>query len=282
MEMIDDQSLLDGMQIANTNLDNIKRGVRAYLENKQNFFPRFYFLSNTELLQILSETKNPLRVQAYLTKCFEGVHRLEFDDDLNVNAMNSACGERVNFVHKISTTNARGCVEKWLLSVEKEMFEAIRNETNHSYSDYITTDRCHWITNWPQMVVLCISQIFWASDVHCALQNHDKMAINSLCNSIQLNIEEATACVLSIDTTNLDRLTLRSLIIADVNAKDVLLTLMHKSELNDDDFEWVAQLKYYWMNDRILVQILNTPIQFANEYLGNSDRLVTFSMFQVH
>jgi dynein heavy chain len=42
---------------------------------------RFYFLSNTELVDIVSQSKVPRAVQPHLQKCFEGARRLDFGDE---------------------------------------------------------------------------------------------------------------------------------------------------------------------------------------------------------
>ncbi|XP_052367160.1 dynein axonemal heavy chain 6-like, partial [Oncorhynchus keta] len=70
--------LLEIFQNNNALLDQIQKCLEAYLESKRVIFPRFYFLSNDELLEILAQTRNPQAVQPHLRKCFDAIARLEF------------------------------------------------------------------------------------------------------------------------------------------------------------------------------------------------------------
>ena len=55
------------------------------------------------------------------------IFRLEFLDNLDIVAMFSSEGEKVKLSQSISTSAARGAVEKWLLQVEEIMITSVRD-----------------------------------------------------------------------------------------------------------------------------------------------------------
>lgn len=274
LEIAGGGGVLESFRVASAFLEKINDGVNNYLEKKRLYFPRFFFLSNDEMLEILSETKNPLKVQPHLKKCFEGINRLVFDEEFNISTMISMEGEQVDFLEIISVSAARGSVEKWLVQVESEMIRAVKMETELSYYDYPNMGRVEWILSWEGMVVLAISQIFWAVDVHEALNTHKISELNSFHVGLTKQLNETVAVIRRTDLSKLSSITVKALIVIDVHAKDVIHELLQKNVTEVTDFQWLAQLRYYWEEEKVFVKIINAVVHYAYEYLGNSDRLV--------
>jgi dynein heavy chain, axonemal len=63
-------------------------------------------------------------------------------------------------------------------------------------------------------------------------------------------------------------------VVIDVHARDVLTELVSQQVQDESDFMWQAQLRYYFPNDLLQVNMLNSIAQYGYEYLGNSSRLV--------
>jgi len=91
------------------------------LELKRLDFPRFFFLSNDDLINILAETRDPLLVQPHMRKCFEGIDELIFSHSAEILGMKSIEKEEVKFDHPVSPKEYKSNAEKWLLKVEEEM-----------------------------------------------------------------------------------------------------------------------------------------------------------------
>ncbi|XP_052759353.1 dynein axonemal heavy chain 3 [Galleria mellonella] len=262
--------LLKKLKYSNALLDDIQRGLNDYLEKKRLFFPRFFFLSNDELLEILSETKDPMRVQPHLKKCFEGIYTLEFNAAKEIVGMASAEGEVVKLSSSIQPTDAKGMVEKWLQQLEQQMIVSLRDVATEAVGAYPISKREEWVLNWPGQIVQAGSCVQYTAEVIEAIET------NSLPALVQRSTEQITGLVYLVqgylDPGN--RITIEALIVLDVHGRSILEEMAEKQVSDVTDFNWISQLRYYLRGDRIVCSMITTDVEYGFEYLGNTGRLV--------
>jgi dynein heavy chain, axonemal len=63
--------MLDTIGAMDLKLELIQKSLDQYLETKRMLFPRFYFVSDDDLLEILGQSRDPSAVKKHLKKCFE-------------------------------------------------------------------------------------------------------------------------------------------------------------------------------------------------------------------
>lgn len=70
----------DSLEMLTDQLERCQKALNSFLEEKRDSFPRFFFLGDDDLLEILGQSSNVAVVQSHLKKIFSGIAKLEVKD----------------------------------------------------------------------------------------------------------------------------------------------------------------------------------------------------------
>ena len=278
----------------NNQLQNIIRKLQEYLNIKRTEFPRFYFVSDEDLLRILAQSKNPLLVQPHLSKCFEGIHHVIFNESNTIiEKMVSSKDETIPLVNTINVVSdvCRGNVEVWLGQLEESMRETMKTLSRKCLDDLDKKKRIDWIKDmeWPGQLVQIIDQVVWTNGVENGIM---ESKLKEFLDQLDLELSQ----VVDLVRTNIPSLlsiTLSGLIVISVHNRDIVESLIKEKIEKITDFDWKAQMRYYFNKPEgeneedspkrkkktenvvpITVSMITTTLNYGFEYLGNITRLV--------
>ena len=277
----------------NVTLETTQKQLEAYLEFKCMAFPRFYFLSNDELLEILAQTRNVQAVQPHMNKCFDGIKGLDFggqhaqsplrvldENSVDIYGIISPEGEYVTMGKNLK---ARGEVENWLMATERRMVESLRQLSKDSVVDYTTRPRHEWVMDHAGQIIILTSQIYWAKGAEEALDG--LLVPDNPIEGIKKWYDQTVVYLGGLinlvrgELTKLQRGSLVALITIDVHNRDIIEYLINDGTDSKKQFGWQQRIRYYWddsigaIGDCRIGQV-TAEFVFAHEYLGASFRLV--------
>ena len=151
------------------------------------------------------------------------------------------------------------------------MLSSVRSTIEEAITAYANTKREQWVLEWPGQVVLCVGQIYWTSMVEEAIEKQN--GLKSLLNTLNADLNQVIKLVRG-SLSKMARLTLGALVVIDVHARDVIVSMSNQEIKDTNDFAWLSQLRYYWENGNVNVKMINAQMKYGYEYLGNSPRLV--------
>merc|ERR1712071_343681 len=159
---------LETLQSLSDGLEKCQKSLNDYLDSKRNAFPRFFFISDDELLSILGSS-DPTCVQEHIIKMYDNIKALKFQDGVNegdvlASAMISAEKEVMEFKNQVLCTDRR--VEEWMTDVLEEMRFTNRKITKEAVYKYCEDKaRVAGMLEYQGMVVLVTNQIWWTWEV---------------------------------------------------------------------------------------------------------------------
>jgi hypothetical protein len=112
---------------AGRSLNKIQKALGEYLERERSSFPRFYFVGDEDLLEIIGNSKDILRIMKHLKKMFAGISTVTLDEDLTqIQGMASREGEEVPFTDPILLKDFPK-INDWLAKIESMMRLSLAN-----------------------------------------------------------------------------------------------------------------------------------------------------------
>ncbi|KAJ3375748.1 Dynein heavy chain 2, axonemal [Allomyces arbusculus] len=279
---VETPGLLELLQDMFVKLEKVQKSLDMYLETKRQFFPRFYFLSNDDLLEILGQARDPPAVQPHMKKCFDGINKLELQlvgsdarKHYEAIGMHSPDGEYVPFNMSVSL---EGPVEGWLQDVEAAMRQTLTTVLIGCLTAMKKSKRDKWLNDWPGQLLILSGQIAWTADCTKALtdvERGDKHALKDL-KKKQISMLKKLADLVRTNLSKVDRKKLIALITTEVHSRDVIERMAKNNIDSVNAFEWLSQLRFFWDKDEedCVIRQTNTRFKYGYEYLGNSGRLV--------
>ncbi|NXX13493.1 DYH10 protein, partial [Podargus strigoides] len=260
-------------------LKKCQKSLDDYLDFKRNAFPRFFFISDEELLSILGSS-SPLCVQEHMRKMFDNIASLSFQDgdsdEKIATAMISAEGEVMEFRQAVA---AEGRVENWMTAVLAEMRRTNRLLTKEAIFRYCEDrSRVDWMLLYQGMMVLAANQVWWTwevEDVFWKVKKGEKEAMKLYAKKMHKQIDDLVTRI-AMPLSKNDRKKYNTVLIIDVHARDIVDTFVRDSILQAHEFEWESQLRFYWVRepDELSVQQCTGTFSYGYEYMGLNGRLV--------
>ncbi|XP_018352750.1 PREDICTED: dynein heavy chain 9, axonemal-like [Trachymyrmex septentrionalis] len=274
--------LLDRLEELERQLNICEKALTDYLETKRLAYPRFYFISSADLLDILSNGNNPELVSKHLSKLYDSLAKLRWKNEegksnpsKNANKMIAKDGEEMA-MH--GTCDCTGKVEIWLNRVTEAMRKSVRHRFNQAVTTYEEKPRELWILDYEAQPALCGTQIWWTFEVNIAFARLEEGFENALKDYQKKHIGQLNTliAILRGELNENDRQKIMTICTIDVHARDVVGKLITIKAENSSNFTWQSQLKHRWddKSEDCFANICDACFIYAYEYLGNVPRLV--------
>ena len=248
-------------------------------DSKRSIFPRFYFVSDATLLEILSLSSNPREVAKHFQSgIFDGLSSISFDekDDSIVTGMSSKEGEHVPLITPIRVS---GGVEEWLGKLVNSMHETIKYEIHRSCKDIYKMRVKDFIFSRPAQAALVGMQVRWTAEIQSALVQTSMGKKGALSRALQWcdkTLSEMKIMTLDDELTQLQRTSLETCITVYIHQRDTVQDLIENKVNDPRHFRWLRQCRFRWKEDKqtLMIYICDNEFEYGYEYLGVRERLV--------
>ncbi|CAB3241075.1 unnamed protein product [Arctia plantaginis] len=242
------KGLVEDLDSIQKDLIICEKALAEYLETKRLAFPRFYFVSSADLLDILSNGNQADLVIRHLTKLFDSMARLKFIESENPNekVASGMIAKDGEFVPFHGTCDCTGAVEIWLNRLQDIMRSTIRHYFGEAFVTYEEKPREQWLFDFMAQVSLCGTQIWWTTEVNMAFARLEEGYDNALKDYYKKQLSQLSTLISLLigELSKQDRQKIMTICTIDVHSRDVVGKMIQGKVEAGSAFQWQSQLRH--------------------------------------
>ncbi|KAI9703864.1 MAG: hypothetical protein M1836_007636 [Candelina mexicana] len=266
-------------------LNKIQKALGEYLERERMSFPRFYFVGDEDLLEIIGNSNDTQRISKHFSKMFAGLCGLVLNENATIVGITSKEGEELILKRGVSLIKIPK-INDWLAALESNVKSTLAELLSEAVEQYQSVFEApdidmvafgEYFKSFPAQVAVLATQVVWTSAVESTLKAGGS-SLQTLFDQ-EVRILGMLAATVLEDLPLIDRKKSEHLITECVHQRDVIAKLIQNRASSSDYYIWLLQMRYVYKSEgdylhRLQIKMANAVLDYGFEYLGVADRLV--------
>ncbi|XP_041973347.1 cytoplasmic dynein 2 heavy chain 1 isoform X2 [Aricia agestis] len=254
------QPMLDSIS---EQLNSCQSALNQYMDDKRTIFPRLYFLSDDDLLELLGEARAGAEgreavMQTHLKKLFPGITGVKLGPGgLSITALCSHFGETFQLDQSVDIDCS---VEVWLKNFENEIRSSLKNLTLKCLKTSSVLEQDPF--SLPTQIICLTQNIRFTQQVEKAINSKELHELKS-------NLEKESVYYAEAEVEDEGEKYRRQALILQCDFHILAVqSLIEGNVVATSDWLWQKQLRFYFQDNDVVAKMALATIPYSYEYLG--------------
>lgn len=301
--VVESPELVELLAQGEETLEHVRQIVQVFLQDLRKIFPRFYFISDLEVIDIVFESKFQKKMQLLVRKCFTDMKAIKCSlvaskngNNYRVTSIIDVSSQEFALINQLENESTEepdvnGFVVGPFITIEKTIMHTIREAITKNFCHLLHADKLvtgklekfiSILADGPTDVAgLCSFHLFWTTKMEKAMELREVGAALTILEFYELEHSKMMELMLAeLRGSDISRIRRRKLVLCIVQfreKRDIAKMIIDKvvkrgDKLARGDFAWKAQIRHYWRDPNVTVSILDSEESYGYEFSSGMEK----------
>jgi len=283
------EKIINDLRRGNKNYEELFKFIEEYLDKKRKENPKYYYLSNEELLELYQKIDDMEVKRKHLSKMVSGIKNVDLGADTDENIKLNTDDDEV-IVFKFN--KGKGNIREILDAIEMEISKKLKNSFKTYKRDFAAnskgSNKDSIIRKPKEMIIELVKNhenlgqaifnfvySFYMEQLEKALNQEDAFdKIMDFREDAKARKESFANALKDLNSSKVEKRILMNLISLESYFKNIIKTLVREDVVSTGDFNWLKYLHIKLDGENCNLRIFNMEFEYGYEYVGLQNNFI--------